>query len=133
MTKLIMHGCNGKMGQVISKIVKEDPNVEMAAGIDAYTGIANDYPVFESIEKCDIKADAIIDFSNAAAVDGLLDYCVEKQVPVVHYRVIRGAAKESRRDKQESCGFKICEYVIGSQYVIKTASGCGKSACTSGV
>jgi len=24
MTKLIMHGCNGKMGQVISKIVKED-------------------------------------------------------------------------------------------------------------
>ena len=83
MTKLIMHGCNGKMGQVISKIVKEDPNVEMAAGIDAYTGIANDYPVFESIEKCDIKADAIIDFSNAAAVDGLLDYCVEKQVPVV--------------------------------------------------
>ena len=51
MTKLIMHGCNGKMGQVISKIVKEDPNVEMAAGIDAYTGIANDYPVFESIEK----------------------------------------------------------------------------------
>ena len=63
MTKLIMHGCNGKMGQVISKIVKEDPNVEMAAGIDAYTGIANDYPVFESIEKCDIKADAIIDFS----------------------------------------------------------------------
>ena len=83
MTKLIMHGCNGKMGQVISKIVKEDPNVEMAAGIDAYTGIANDYPVFESIEKCDIKADAIVDFSNAAAVDGLLDYCVEKQVPVV--------------------------------------------------
>ena len=83
MTKLIMHGCNGKMGQVISKIVKEDPNVEMAAGIDAYTGIANDYPVFEGIEKCDIKADAIIDFSNAAAVDGLLDYCVEKQVPVV--------------------------------------------------
>ena len=50
----------------------------------------------------------------------------------MHYRVIRGAAKESRRDKQESCGFKICEYVIGSQYVIKTASGCGKSACTSG-
>ena len=83
MTKLIMHGCNGKMGQVISKIVKEDPNVEMAAGIDAYTGIANDYPVFESIEKCDVKADAIIDFSNAAAVDGLLDYCVEKQIPVV--------------------------------------------------
>ena len=82
MTKLIMHGCNGKMGQVISKIVKEDPNVEMAAGIDAYTGIANDYPVFESIEKCDVKADAIIDFSNAAAVDGSCLYILFHKITV---------------------------------------------------
>lgn len=83
MVKLIMHGCNGKMGQVITKIVKEDANAEIVAGVDKYMGIQNDYPVFESIDKCDVDADVIIDFSNAAAVDGLLDYCVEKQVPVV--------------------------------------------------
>ena len=83
MVKLIMHGCNGKMGQVISKIVKEDSGVEMVAGIDKYTGIANDYPVFESIGQCDVEADVIIDFSNASAVDELLDYCVEKKMPVV--------------------------------------------------
>ena len=83
MVKMIMHGCNGKMGQVITKIVKEDTNAEIVAGIDKYMGIPNEYPVFESIEKCDVEADVVIDFSNAAAVDGLLDYCVEKQVPVV--------------------------------------------------
>lgn len=83
MVKMIMHGCNGKMGQVITKIVKEDTNAEIVAGIDKYMGIPNDYPVFESIEKCDVEADVVIDFSNAAAVDGLLEYCVEKQVPVV--------------------------------------------------
>ena len=83
MIKLIMHGCNGKMGQVISKIVKEDSGAEIVAGVDSYLGIENEYPVFESIEKCDVEADAIIDFSNASAVDGLLDYCVEKQIPVV--------------------------------------------------
>ncbi len=83
MVKVIMHGCNGKMGQVITKIIKEDANAEIVAGIDKYMGIPNDYPVFESIEKCDVEADVVIDFSNAAAVDGLLDYCVEKQVPVV--------------------------------------------------
>ena len=83
MVKMIMHGCNGKMGQVITKIVKEDANAEIVAGIDKYMGIQNDYPVFESIDKCDVEADVVIDFSNAAAVDGLLDYCVEKQVPVV--------------------------------------------------
>ena len=83
MVKIIMHGCNGKMGQVITKIVKEDANAEIVAGVDKYMGIANAYPVFESIEKCDVDADVVIDFSNAAAVDGLLDYCVEKKIPVV--------------------------------------------------
>ncbi|MBQ4559030.1 MAG: 4-hydroxy-tetrahydrodipicolinate reductase [Tyzzerella sp.] len=83
MVKMIMHGCNGKMGQVITKIVKEDANAEIVAGIDKYMGIANEYPVFESIDKCDVEADVVIDFSNAVAVDSLLDYCVEKQVPVV--------------------------------------------------
>lgn len=83
MVKMIMHGCNGKMGQVITKIVKEDGNAEIVAGIDKYMGIPNDYPVYESIDKCDVEADVVIDFSNAAAVDGLLDYCAEKQIPVV--------------------------------------------------
>lgn len=83
MVKLIMHGCNGKMGQVISKIVKEDPNAEIVAGVDTYMGVANEYPVFETIGKCDVKADAVIDFSNAAAMDGLLDYCESRKLPVV--------------------------------------------------
>ena len=83
MVKLIMHGCNGKMGQVITKMVKEDANAKIVAGIDKYMGVPNDYPVFESIAKCDVEADVIIDFSNASAVDELLDYCEEKKVPVV--------------------------------------------------
>jgi len=83
MVRAIMHGCNGKMGQVITGLVKNDAEIEFVAGVDAYMGISNTYPVFESIEKCDVKADVIIDFSNAKAVDNLLDYCVEKQVPVV--------------------------------------------------
>ena len=83
MVRLIMHGCNGKMGQVITKIVKEDEHAEIVAGVDKYQGIQNDYPVFADISECDVDADVVIDFSNAVAVDGLLDYCVEKQVPVV--------------------------------------------------
>lgn len=83
MVRVIMHGCNGKMGQVITKIIKEDAQAEIVAGIDKYMGIANEYPVFESIEKCDVEADVVIDFSTAAAVDSVLKYCVEKAVPVV--------------------------------------------------
>lgn len=83
MTKVIMHGCNGKMGQVITGIIAEDPEVEIVAGVDAYDNIKNTYPVFSNIQECDVKADVVIDFCAAAAVDGLLKYCVEKQVPCV--------------------------------------------------
>ena len=83
MVQAIMHGCNGRMGRVITDIIKNSEGIELVAGIDKYTAVPNEYPVFDSIEKCDVKADVIIDFSNAAAVDGLLEYCVDRQVPVV--------------------------------------------------
>ena len=83
MVRAIMHGCNGKMGQVITGLIREDDGIEIVAGIDAYTGLANDYPVFESIDLCDVEADVVIDFSNASATDRLLDVCVEKKIPVV--------------------------------------------------
>ena len=83
MVKIIMHGCNGKMGQVVTKIVKEDAQAEIVAGIDKYMGIANEYPVFDSLEKCDVEGDVIIDFSNASSTDALLDYCAQKNIPVV--------------------------------------------------
>ena len=83
MTKIIMNGCNGKMGQFITSICKEDTEVEIVAGIDVYDGIKNDYPVFASISECDVEADVIIDFSNAGAIDDLLVYSVEKEIPVV--------------------------------------------------
>lgn len=83
MVKAIMHGCNGHMGRVITDIIKNTEGIELVAGIDKYTKVPNEYPVFENIGACDVEADVIIDFSNAAAADELLGYCVEKQVPVV--------------------------------------------------
>jgi len=83
MVKVIMHGCNGKMGQMISNLIAEDEEIEIVAGVDVSDHIKNTYPVFSTIAQCDVKADAIIDFANAKAVDGLLDYCIEKKVPCV--------------------------------------------------
>lgn len=83
MIRAIMHGCNGKMGQVITDLVKTDSEMEFVAGVDTYRGISNTYPVFGSIEECSTEADVVIDFSNAGAVDALLDYCADKKLPVV--------------------------------------------------
>jgi len=83
MIKIIMHGCNGHMGQVITGIVANDENSKIVAGIDLYDVQKNDYPVFKSFEECNVEADVIIDFASAKAVDALLDYSVAKNVPVV--------------------------------------------------
>lgn len=83
MVKAIMHGCNGNMGQVITRLIKSDDQIELVAGIDKYRGIENTYPVFDSMEECDVEADVVIDFSNAAAVEQLLQVCVEREMPVV--------------------------------------------------
>ena len=83
MTRAIMHGCNGKMGQMIAGLIREDEEIELVAGIDVYDEGKNDFPVFSKIGDCDVEADVIIDFCNPAAIDGLMDYCVEKQVPCV--------------------------------------------------
>ena len=83
MTKIIMHGCNGHMGQVVTAICAADEACEIVAGIDIVDNRENGYPVFTDIDACDVEADVIIDFAAAVAVDKLLDYAVNRQIPVV--------------------------------------------------
>lgn len=83
MVKVIMHGCNGHMGQVITGLIKDDPEIEIVAGIDLVDNRDNGYPVFTDIWTCNVQADAIIDFCSAKATDTLLDFCVDRQIPVV--------------------------------------------------
>lgn len=83
MVRIIMHGCCGHMGQVISGLVEKDENAQIVAGIDIVDNGRNSYPVYTEMEACQVEADAIIDFSSAKAVDALLDYSIRRQIPVV--------------------------------------------------
>lgn len=83
MTKIIMRGCNGKMGRVITEIVKNDADAEIVAGIDIFDDGHNDYPVFKNFEKCTVNADVIIDFASTDNFDEFLGYCEKNGVPAV--------------------------------------------------
>ena len=83
MTKVIMNGCNGHMGQVISDLCEKDPEIEIVAGVDINTEQHYGYPVFANIADCDVEAEAIIDFSHVSCIDALMNYSVERQIPVV--------------------------------------------------
>lgn len=71
------------MGQVITGLVAQDPDAEIVAGIDPVDSRDNGYPVFTDLESCQVEADAIIDFSNAKAVDALMDYSAKRGIPLV--------------------------------------------------
>lgn len=83
MTDIIMRGCNGRMGQFITKIVKEDADCQIVAGIDPFDGIKNDYPVFKTLEECNVNADVVVDFTQASQLDELLSYCMNNKLPIV--------------------------------------------------
>lgn len=83
MVRILMNGCNGKMGRMITGLVEADEQVEIVAGVDTYTGIANVYPVFTHIADCDKEVDVVIDFSNAGALEEVLAYCTQKKVPAI--------------------------------------------------
>lgn len=83
MVKVILHGCNGKMGQMVTELCSQDDEIKIVAGVDALHQGAGEYPVYRDIYNCNITADALIDFSTASAVDSLMDYCVEKKIPCV--------------------------------------------------
>ena len=131
MTRAIMNGCNGKMGQCITGICAQDEDIEIVAGIDTYDGIKNDYPVFSSLNECTVDADVIIDFSNAKAVDALLAYGVEKQIPIV--LCTTGLSEQQLSDVEKhtkSCNFKIRKYVSRHQYSDGTAQKSGTGVRT---
>lgn len=83
MVRIIMNGCNGHMGRVISDLVSRDTEAEITAGVDLADQGLYSYPVFTEIEACDVEADVMIDFSSAKATDAVLDYCRKRKLPLV--------------------------------------------------
>ncbi|MBQ9631397.1 MAG: 4-hydroxy-tetrahydrodipicolinate reductase [Lachnospiraceae bacterium] len=83
MTKAIIHGAGGQMGRVIAEMAASDPNIEIVAGIDVVDDGSHSFPVYTASADCSEEADVVIDFSVAKAVDGLLDFCERRKLPVV--------------------------------------------------
>ena len=83
MTKIAIVGCNGKMGYFVAQAVKEKADCETVFGVDAFGESKNGFPVYPSFDGVAEVPDVIIDFSNPAALDGMLDFAVKNSVPCV--------------------------------------------------
>lgn len=83
MTKIIMNGCNGRMGQFIVKTVAETDDCEIVCGIDINDSVKNDFPVYRSLAEFDGKADVLIDFSHPSTLTSVLDYAKATKTPAI--------------------------------------------------
>lgn len=83
MTNIILRGCNGKMGRVVTQLVKEDENAAIVAGIDISAVKQDNYPVFSNFAQCNVNADVIIDFSSPANVRDMLDFAINRGIGIV--------------------------------------------------
>lgn len=87
MTGILLSGCNGKMGKAVTRSVAESADCEIVGGVDIFTEALSGYPVFSTpsaiTNEITEKADVIIDFSNPAALSGLLEYAVKNSIPAV--------------------------------------------------
>ncbi len=83
MLNLLISGCNGHMGQVVTQICLEAEDVEIAAGFDLLGQENGNFPVFSAPSAYPGQADALIDFSSPAALSPLLDFGMERKVSLV--------------------------------------------------
>ncbi len=83
MTRIILRGCNGRMGQEITKLLKNEADAVITAGIDLHETTDNGYPVFTSFSECNVAADVIIDFSSPKKLDEMLLYAGKNRLAVV--------------------------------------------------
>lgn len=82
MTRIILCGANGKMGRVIQSVVSARDDCEIVAGVDLNTN-SNDFPIYADFKEVKEKGDVIIDFSNPALLDSILEFSTEKNIPAV--------------------------------------------------
>lgn len=83
MIKMILSGCNGKMGQAVTRLCAERTDISIVAGFDMNAAKLSSYPVYVDPMEYAGAADVLVDFSNASALDHLLDYCTDKKLPCV--------------------------------------------------
>lgn len=83
MIKVLINGCNGKMGQEVAKIVNLDNDCVLIGGIDRENTGEYTFPVYTDYNDIKEEADVIIDFSIPIATMKVLKYAKDNKIPIV--------------------------------------------------
>ena len=82
MIRAILCGASGKMGGFVASAAENDSEISIVAGVDKINN-GEKFPVFSSFADINLDADIIIDFSNVALLDSMLNYALAHNMPLV--------------------------------------------------
>lgn len=82
MLKIVLSGAGGKMGKMVADCIKDTDGIEITAGVDLVETKC-DFPFYTSFNDVKDEFDVLIDFSNAKALDGVLEFAKKNNLPCV--------------------------------------------------
>lgn len=83
MVRVILAGCNGKMGTVVSNYANKQEHCVIVAGLDRAENPNLGYPVFSSPDACTVQGDVVLDFSNAGGLESCIQLALAQNIPLV--------------------------------------------------
>lgn len=83
MIKVLINGCNGRMGQEVANEIRKTPDIEVLCGVDRTDTGDNSFPVFNDINSINLVPDVIIDFSVPISTMNILEYARKNKIPTV--------------------------------------------------
>lgn len=75
MTKIILCGCNGKMGAAVQNFASQREDCSIVAGVDVAGQSQGGFPVYASLQDVQEEAQVVVDFSHPSALSSILEYC----------------------------------------------------------
>lgn len=104
MTDILLHGCLGKMGRMVTECCKEADDICITAGIDKINNNTMPYKVYTSLNEVTEHCSVVLDFSTAGALDNLLSFCLINSKPMV---ICTTGYKNEEIDKIKEASSKI--------------------------
>ena len=111
MTKVIITGCSGKMGASLINVAASREDIEIIGGIDIVEPVNAKFEYAKTFSELKCSADVIVDFSNPAVLDSMLEYAVEKNIPVV---ICTTGYSEEQKKKIFAASEKIAVFYSGN-------------------
>lgn len=120
MLRIILAGCNGRMGTEVSEHCRKQQEFQIAAGYSRHQMDEN-YPVYTALEQCSVTADVLVDFSRPEAIHQILPYCVRNRLPAV--LGVTGYSQQQLNEIHSACElipiFRAANFSIGANVLLK--------------